>query len=773
MKNKRVCSNPDRTFKLFVGTLFLFFALSFFIVMIIGADLKLTPDQPQPPTELETYAVIGGGDVGNFNLKLANLNYDQLKSFFNTPLVKDNIGKIYPKLSEDFTSSSGRNMPNLKLGAWMMSDNQKSFMSKLDEKDRMNLVNKVLVDDSKMSSEEKTKLSSERVKAVELSLKEEFKDIQVDRLPKDIQLKIVKGSDGKLKHSLEYIGKDGKPNGEIALNQKIKRIYSDKEKAPQLDSKTNQLVDKNYLMLDLTKKDASGKVIFQTLEIGPGLNMNEKMGFSYEGSKKDTEINLGYSGSRVGGSSFTLQLEKGADGKNNLGITVVDSQPQAYKTLADMGKDIANTPSVLIGDSKSGYLFVQPQGEGGKNGEMSFNVDSNGKIAITDGRARFAVTMDGYDPSKTGDQFVGYSMSVGEGKIVNLDRTRDLASPEKFVKGSNEITIGKNGIVVNNNFDKSSLADLTPEELSKVPVRDPVTINDFSKQLEHKIYAYGNDEIKYYENTGNLWTHMNSNDITQWIQGEAQISVASDKGVTRVEKGSTQNILDMDIDELGNVPIKGDAGSTTEKPAETTKPETTNPSNAGSRGIKSVNVQGGNEEAPAKVEIDTEGVDISDHIEQAIKEKQSTQQPSSSSSETPVSNPQTSPEKQKAVLDAVGSGFSASPSTTSTETKGQVKGFDNLPTTAKNLINAGHSFLAAPKEITPTTKVAYFYTGTNSDKGSSWCKGCNSQYSNYADQAKANLNNGIVTVKVELNGNFQDKNGVSHSPPHVPYLYTP
>jgi len=749
MKNKRVCSNPDRTFKLFVGTLFLFFALSFFIVMIIGADLKLTPDtanQPQPPSDLETQAVAAGfGNVGEFNAKLAVLNYDQLKSFFNTPLVKDNIGKIYPKLSEGFTATTGEEVPNLRLGAWMTSEDKKSLMSKLDENYRMNLVNKVLADDSKMSSQEKEILAKERVKAVELSLKEEFKDIRVYGLPKDIQLKIVKGSDGKLKHSLEYIGKDGKSNGEIALNKKIKDIYSDPQEMPQLNSKTNKFVNKDYLMLSVVRDDSSSKNIrTQTLEIGPGLNMNEKMEFSYEGSKKDIEIKAGYGGSRD--SWFTLELEKGADGKNNLGINIIDTDPQEYKSLADMGKDIANIPSVLVGDSKSGYLFVQPQGEAGKNGEISFSIDSQGKIAVTDGRARFAVTQDNYDPSKSEDQPLGYSMSAGEGKIVNLDRSTNLVSPEKVVKGSNEITIGKNGIVVNNNnIDLSKeINNADIDKLSNIPVRDVVTINDFSKQLEHKIYAYGTGETRYYDNTGNLYTHTNNNDISQWIQGAAQITARSTEGTVRMTKGSSDNILDMDIEELGQVPVKNGVGTTTDNPAESTTPSTGTSrgigvnAESGAKGISSEGSTTPVEKAPAKVEInsDSEGwVDAGKIIRDAAaaaatKRGVSEIQGSSSSNSQ---NSQTSPEKQKAILDALGSGFSASPGTDSSTAPATAKwddwdkvaGGKQAAQDIQSLYKSGAAI--SNKPLDPSKPIILYASATND--GQTYCGPCNQMHS--------------------------------------------
>lgn len=94
-----------------------------------------------------------------------------------------------------------------------------------------------------------------------------------------------------------------------------------------------------------------------------------------------------------------------------------------------------------------------------------------------------------------------------------------------------------------------------------------------------------------------------------------------------------------------------------------------------------------------------------------------------------------------------------------------ITGFDNLPKAARDLVTtSGHSFMVTPTSIPKDAKIAYFYTGFNSDQGTSWCSACNKQYSNYLSQAQQNLEKGIVTIKIELDGSFMDRNGIRQNP---------
>ncbi|VVB78956.1 Uncharacterised protein [uncultured archaeon] len=364
------------------------------------------------------------------------------------------------------------------------------------------------------------------------AFKDQFgKNLDVSNLPAGVGLKVEKNKEGKTNSIKLQFTKDGKPNGEVTLNKNVKSISSDigsvkynpvKDANGKTTMKSEIVPPKGNLVIGQTVK--GGKT--QYLDISPGLSLDEKVQLSYEGAKKS--INAGF-GERDG--SFVFELKTGKDG-NSLKATMIDNNPQTYNTLADMRNDLSKIPSLLIGDSKSGYSFVQPQGEGGKNGFASFTIDPNGKMTVDDGRVRFAVPKIDYNLADAKTQFIDYSFSVSNGESVSMDRTKDISKDAAFQKslGANEIFIGKDNYIVVNNNDKTN----------------PVTMNDYAKALEHKIYASGTGDIKYYDAYGNLWMHANGGDVSQWALSKADLNAVSSAGNQRVATGDPNKLPGKD-----------------------------------------------------------------------------------------------------------------------------------------------------------------------------------------------------------------------------------
>jgi len=355
---------------------------------------------------------------------------------------------------------------------------------------------------------------------LESAYKDQFgKDLDVVNLPSGVELKIEKNKAGKTTSIKLQFTKDGKANGEVTITKSMNRISSDIGRVtytPASDGTMKSTIIPPKGNLLISRSGENGKI--QTFDISQGLSLNENLEFSYEGMPKDSKIKAGY-GSVDGYMNFDL---KQSSSGNTLLVTIgAGSSIKEINSFDDVKTNIANTPSLLMGNEKTGYFFAQPQGDDGVAG---FQIDNTGKMTVIDNRVRFVVASDNYNIDDKKTHFSPYSVSAGVGTSFVLDRT--AAIDPNYYTPSNEIRIGKNNVITMDNKDK-----------------DDIILYDMTNKFTSSdVRISGNGPIKYYNSLGALQVSTQNSEVsTTRTNPDSTSSALSSNGNQRV--GTNPSLL--------------------------------------------------------------------------------------------------------------------------------------------------------------------------------------------------------------------------------------